>query len=101
MFNWFKYLNPYVKKEKALIITEDYEITGWLYSMGPAKNNRFLSNLLNSANKNFIAITNCEVVHKNRQGELEHMDFLQLNMRYIILIKPLKEDSEENQNLSA
>lgn len=90
--NILKYFMPIVQKERALVITEDYEIRGWLYNPSVARSNRFLSDLLNRANKNFIAITNCEVMHKNKHGELEHMDFLQLNMRYIILIKPLKED---------
>lgn len=81
-------LMPWMKKEKVLIITEDYEIKGWLYNPGLSKNNRFLSDLLNRANKNFIAITNCEITYKNKQGEVEKLDFLQLNMKYIILIKP-------------
>lgn len=89
-----KYLMPMVQKERALVITEDYEIRGWLYNPSTSKSNRFLSDLLNRANKNFIAITNCEVTHKNKHGEIEHMDFLQLNMRYIILIKPLPEEKE-------
>ncbi len=78
-----------VAKEKVLIITEDYEVTGWVYSAKISKNNRFLTNLLNGANKNFIAVTDCEIVYKNNQGEIEHADFIQINMRYIILIRPV------------
>jgi len=89
--NLLSSLMPWIKKEKALVITEDYEIRGWLYNSRGSKTNRFLSDLLNGANKNFIAITNCEVTHKSKHGELEHVDFLQLNMRYIILIRPLDE----------
>lgn len=81
-----------IKKEKALILTEDYEIKGWLYNPSLSGTNRFLTNLLNGANKNFIAITDCEITHKNKQGEVEHLDFLQLNMKYIILIRPVKEE---------
>lgn len=88
---FLNFVVPLVKKERALVITEDYEIRGWLYNPSVSRTNRFLSDLLNRANKNFIAITDCEVMHKNRHGELEHMDFLQLNMRYIILIRPLKD----------
>lgn len=86
-------LVPWIKKERALILTEDYEIKGWLYNPGLSKTNRFLSDLLNGANKNFIAITDCDVTYKNKQGEVEHLDFLQLNMKYIVLIRPLKEDT--------
>jgi hypothetical protein len=82
---------PLFKKEKVFILTEEHEITGWLYNPGIARRNRFLSDLLNRANKNFIAITDCKIVHKLLKGEVEELDFLQLNMRYIILIKPAKE----------
>lgn len=85
-------LVSWLEKEKVFIITEDYEIKGWLYNPGLSRTNRFLSNLLNRANKNFIAITDCEITYKNKQGEVEHLDFLQLNMKYIILIKPMKEN---------
>jgi len=83
---------PFVAKERALIVTEDYEIKGWLYNSKMSKNNRFLSDLLNGANKNFIAITNCDIAYKTKQGLMEHLDFLQLNMKYIILIRPLRDD---------
>jgi hypothetical protein len=92
MFN--KLIMPLMKKEKVLIITEDYEIRGWLYNPGLSRANRFLSNLLNCANKNFVAVTNCQIIYKNKQGEVEYIDFLQLNMKYIILIRPFSDDSK-------
>ena len=79
----------WMDKERVLIVTEDYEIKGWLYNPGLSRTNRFLSDLLNRANKNFIAITDCELTYKNKQGQVEHLDFLQLNMKYIILLKPI------------
>lgn len=85
-----KIVSNWVKKERALIVTEDYEIKGWLYNPGLSKTNRFLSDLLNGANRNFVAITNCEITYKNKHGEQEQVDFLQLNMKYIVLIRPLK-----------
>lgn len=87
-----RFLTPLLKKERVLIITEDYEIKGWLYNPGLTRANRFLTNLLNGANRNFVAVTQCEITYKNRHGEVEHLDFLQLNMRYIILIRPMKDD---------
>lgn len=87
-----RFITPILKKERVLIITEDYEIKGWLYNPGLSRANRFLTNLLNGANRNFVAVTECEITYKNRHGEVEHLDFLQLNLRYIILIRPLKED---------
>lgn len=82
----------WMEKEKVSIITEDYEIKGYLYNPGLSRTSRFLSNLLNRANRNFVAITDCEITYKNKQGETEHLDFLQLNMKYIVLIRPLKEE---------
>ena len=92
-------LASWIKRERALVITEDYEITGWLYNPGLSKTNRFLTDLLNGANKNFIAIKDCDITYKNKQGQVEHLDFLQLNMKYIILIKPLKIDEEEEEGV--
>ncbi len=86
-------------KEDVLIITEDYEVKGTVFNIGFSKKNRFLSDLLNKANKNFIAVKDCEITYKNRQGETEKLDFLQLNMRYVILIRPLK--PEEKPDYSA
>lgn len=77
-------------KEDVLIVTEDYEVKGTVFNIGFSKKNRFLSDLLNKANKNFIAVKDCEVTYKNRQGETEKFDFLQLNMRYVVMIRPLK-----------
>lgn len=82
-----KFLRQFAKKEKVIIYTEDFEIKGWLYNSG-LSSNRFLSNLLNGANKNFIAITDCEIEYLKKGGEIEHQEFLQLNMKYVILIKP-------------
>lgn len=81
------FFKKFITKEKVFIFTEDYEIEGWLYNKGTS-NNRFLSNLLNGANKNFVAVTDCKITYKEKNGEVEHLDFLQLNMRYIVLIKP-------------
>lgn len=82
-------------KEDVLIVTEDYEVRGTVFNVGFSKQNRFLSDLLNKANKNFIAVKNCEITYKNRGGEVEKFDFLQLNMRYVVLIRPLKPDELE------
>lgn len=83
-------------KEEVLIITEDYEVKGTVFNVGFSKKNRFLSDLLNKANKNFIAVKDCEITYKNRGGETERLDFLQLNMRYVILLRPLKPDEKLN-----
>ncbi len=91
MFGFFR---KKASKEKVLIITEDYEVKGTVFNAGFSRKNRFLSDLLNKANRNFIAVKDCELTYKNKQGEVENIDFLQLNMRYVILLRPLKEETE-------
>ena len=86
----------WMDREKVSIIIEDYEIRGWLYNPGLSRANRFLSDLLNRANRNFVAITNCEITHKQKQGQTEHLEFMQLNMKYIVLIKPIEDELETN-----
>ena len=51
-------------KEDVLIVTEDYEVKGTVFNIGFSKKNRFLSDLLNKANKNFIAVKDCEVTYR-------------------------------------
>ena len=82
------------KSEKVLIITDAYEIKGTVFNRGFSKKNRVSSDLLNKANKNFIAVKDCEITYKNKDGETENIDFLQVNMSYVILMRPLK--PEEN-----
>ncbi|MBR2525669.1 hypothetical protein IKE67_04315 [bacterium] len=81
-------------KEDVLIITEDYEVKGTVFNIGFSKKKRFLSDLLNKANKNFIAVKDCEITYKNKGGETERLEFLQLNMRYVILMRPLKPEEQ-------
>ena len=87
-----------INSEEVLIITEDYEVKGTVYNVAFSKKNRFLSDLLNKANKNFIAVKDCEITHKNRGGETEYIDFLQINMRYVVLIRPLKSEEKISQD---
>lgn len=81
-----------VWSEKVLVVTKDYQITGNVYMPKTGRRNRVLSDILNG-NKRFVAIKNCELVHRefpNRRTE-EH-EFLQLNLSSIILLRPIKED---------
>ena len=89
-------------KEDVLILTEEYEVKGTVFNIGFSKKNRILSDILNKANKNFIAVKDCEITYKNKGGETERQEFLQLNMRYVILIRPLNstEREELKKNLS-
>ena len=78
--------------ERVLVITKDYQIKGNVFMPKTGRKNRVLSDILNGS-KRFVAIKNCEVVHRefpNRKAEIH--DFLQLNLNSIILLRPLRED---------
>lgn len=78
--------------ERVLVITKDYQIKGNVFMPKTGRKNRVLSDILNGA-KRFVAIKNCEVVHRdfpNRKAETH--DFLQLNLNSIILLRPLTEE---------
>lgn len=77
--------------EKVLVITQDYEITGYVYMPRTGRKNRILSDILNGE-KRFIAIKDCELKHRlipERRAELH--SFLQLNINSIILLRPENE----------
>ncbi len=79
--------------ERVLVITKDYQIKGSVFMPKVSKKNRVLSDILNGT-KRFVAIKNCEVVHRdfpNRKAEIH--EFLQLNLNSIILLRPLREDN--------
>lgn len=77
-----------VWSERVLVITQDYEIKGYVFMPRTGKKNRVLSDILNGL-KRFVAIKDCEVTHRlipNRRTE--YHNFLQLNLNSIILLRP-------------
>lgn len=81
-----------VWSEKVLVITQDYEIKGYVFMPRTGRKNRVLSDILNGL-KRFVAIKDCEVTHRlipNRRTE--YHNFIQLNLNSIILLRPTQED---------
>ncbi len=82
-----------VWSERVLVITEDYEIKGYVFMPKTGRRNRLLTDILNSQ-KRFVAIKNCKLKHRNKkEGVIEAHDFIQLNLNSIVLIRPA--NSEE------
>lgn len=80
-----------VWSEKVLVVTQDYEIRGYVFMPKTGRKNRVLSDILNGK-KRFIAIKDCEVTYRhNSTRKLEYHDFIQLNLNSIILLRPDKE----------
>jgi hypothetical protein len=78
--------------ERILVITQDYEIKGYVFMPKTGKKNRVLSDILNGL-KRFVAIKDCEITHRlNPNRRTEYHSFLQLNLNSIILLRPTLED---------
>ncbi len=78
-----------VWSEKVLVVTQDYEIKGYVFMPKTGKKNRVLSDILNGV-KRFVAIKDCEIKHRLiPERRTEYHNFLQLNLSSIILLRPL------------
>lgn len=77
-----------VWSERVLVITQDYEIKGFVFMPRTGRRNRALSDILNGL-KRFVAIKDCEITHRlNPNRRTEYHNFLQLNLNSIILLRP-------------
>lgn len=83
-----------VWSERVLVVTQDYEIKGYVFMPKTGKKNRVLSDILNGI-KRFVAIKDCEIRHRLiPERKTEFHNFLQLNLSSIILLRPLSDDEE-------
>lgn len=74
--------------ERVLVVTEDYEIKGFVFLPKTGKRNRLLSDILNGK-KRFVAIKDCEITHRKAiNRKVETQDFIQLNIYSIIMLRP-------------
>jgi hypothetical protein len=74
--------------EKIFVVTEDYEIKGYIFMPKTGRRNRMLSDILNGQ-KRFIAIKDAEICYrKTLDKNPEVSQFIQINLDSIILIKP-------------
>ncbi|MFH0702543.1 MAG: hypothetical protein V2B14_03270 [bacterium] len=74
--------------EKIYVLTENYEITGYVFMPKTGKKNRILTDILNSQ-KRFLAIKNAQIrSRKYSETEPEIHEFVQLNLNSIVLMRP-------------
>ena len=75
--------------ENVYIETAEYIIKGVVHMPKIGKRNRLLTEILNT-NKQFLAVTDCYIESKlSPHKEIEHYDFLELNLSTILLMRPL------------
>ena len=81
-----------VWSERILVVTQDYEIKGYVFMPRTGRQNRVLSDILNGL-KRFVAIKDCEITHRlNPNRRTEYHNFLQINLNSIILLRPTLDD---------
>ena len=86
---------PGVWSERIYVVTDDYEICGYVFLPKIGKKSRALTDILNGSKK-FIAIKDCDV--KNRaDGSKEHQDYIQLSLSSIILLRPAGDNKDFEQ----
>ena len=79
-------------KEKVYIETAEFIIIGYIFMPKIGKRTRLITEVLNS-NKQFIAVKDCRLEFKLApQREIEHHEFLQINISTILLMRPTYED---------
>ncbi len=78
--------------EKVFIITEDYEIKGYVFMPKTGRKNRVLSDILNGKRR-FVAVKDAVITNRHSpERKIETNDFIQLNLDSIILIRPGSHD---------
>ena len=78
--------------EKVYVVTEDYEIKGYVFMPKTGKKNRVLSDILNGK-KRFVAIKDAEISDRRYPDRaVEVNDFIHINFDSIVLIRPIKEN---------
>ncbi len=79
------------REERILVETDRYRIRG-VVSMPRDGYRSRLTDYLNASERTFVALTNVELEHLDRQGEREHHDFLALSLSHIVLAMPTAEN---------
>lgn len=79
---------PGVWTERIFVVTNDFEVKGYVFLPKTGKKNRILTDILNSSKK-FIAIKDCQIKYRKDNAE-EHQEFIQLNINSIIMLRPDK-----------
>ncbi|OGH99224.1 MAG: hypothetical protein A2104_00355 [Candidatus Melainabacteria bacterium GWF2_32_7] len=73
--------------EKVLVVTNDYEIEGYVFMPKTGKKNRILSDILNGSRR-FMAVKDAKITNKRNPEQQEFHGFIQINLDTIVLIRP-------------
>ena len=73
---------------EVIILTDNDDIKGTVYVSSAVAANRQLTELLNDANRRFLAVTNVEIYAKNSNQPPRRYEFLEIHMDSIRMVHP-------------
>ena len=73
---------------EVMILTPDHEIQGIIYVSRDVQENRRISELLNDADRRFLAVTDAQLVARTGPSTPRMYTFLQVQIHNIIMIHP-------------
>ena len=78
------------RTERIIVETDRHRITGHLVLPADGYRSR-LTDYLNAAEREFLALTNVEVVSLDGSPRIEKRDFIALSLRHVVLAMPVDE----------
>ena len=76
---------------EVIILTDCDDIKGTVYVSSAVAANRQLTELLNDANRRFLAITNAEIYPKGSNQPPKRYEFLEIHMDSIRMVHPISQ----------
>ncbi|MBO5738941.1 hypothetical protein J6R97_06335 [bacterium] len=73
---------------EVIILTETSDIKGTVYVSKNVATNRQLTELLNSNDRKFLAVTNVEIYPKNSNQPPKRYEFLEIHIDSILMVHP-------------
>jgi hypothetical protein len=73
---------------EVVILTADHEVQGTIYVSRNSREDRRISELLNSPNRRFLAVTDARLINRQGPSSPRLYRFLQLHIDNIIMIHP-------------
>lgn len=90
---------------EVIILTDNNDIKGTVYVSTKVAANRQLTELLNNAERRFLAVTNVEIYQKNSNQPPKRYEFLEIHIDSILMVHPtsqavFKETSKTQEDIA-
>ncbi len=78
------------------IVTLDFEIEGVVYVSRQTEPHRRISDLLNSADRQFLAVKDVRLTHRKQPSSPRFYEFLHVNVEHIVMMHPSAQSQLKN-----